>query len=119
MNRRQIRIANIDQMRSNLLHHYYATNSVDGRSLALTDLKVSKSTLFDILNNSILSTYREVINAWNQVTSKVFNYLKTVCNRSKTNTKTDDQGPYLLQLIPVDTRQEGVFVQLKRPEDHG
>lgn len=119
MNRRQIKIADINHKKSNLHHHYYATNSVDGRSLALTDLKVSTSTLFDILNNSILATYREVFNAWNQVTSKVFHYLKTVCNQSKTNTKTDDQGPYLLQLIPVDTKQEGVFVQLKRPEDHG
>ena len=120
MNRRQIKIADINHKKSNLHHHhYYATNSVDGRSLALTDLKVSKPTLFDILNNSIFGTYREVFNAWNQVTSKVFTYLKTVCNRLIPNTRNDKQVSLLLQLIPIDTKQEDVFVEMKRLEEYG
>ncbi len=119
MNKRQLKIANINQKKSNSFHHYYAANSIDGRKLVLTNLKVSKSNLFDILNNSILGTYREVFNAWNQVTSKVFTYLKTVCNRFTLNTRKDKQSPLLLQLIPIDTKQEDVFVEMKRPEEYG
>ncbi|MBO3697890.1 hypothetical protein [Roseivirga sp. E12] len=84
-----------------------------------SDLKISKPNQFDILNHSILGPFREVFNAWSQITSKVFTHARTVFRELTGSQKDKKQARLLLQLIPIDPKKEDVFVEIRRPEDYG
>lgn len=119
MKKRKHTTAPTGQKQSNVIHHNYATNSARLRGLVLNRYKTCEATFIDILNNTFLGTFREVFNAWNQVESKFFIFLNTVCNRFVHLEKNHKQSPIAHQLIPIDLKQEDVFAQIRRLKEYG
>lgn len=119
MNKRQLKTAPIEQRYHSAFHYYNATNDLDKGKPFTPDMKVGRLNLFDILNDAFLGTYREVFNAWDPKESKVFTFLKTAYAWLIGVKKNNTQTLLTLQLIPVDPKQDDVFVELRRLKENG
>lgn len=119
MNKRQLKIVPVKQRYNSVFRHYNATNDLDKGKPSKPEIKVGRLNLFDILNDAFLGTYREVFNAWDPKESKVFTFLKTAYAWLIQVAKNNAKAPLTLQLIPIDPKQNDVFVEMRRPTENG
>ncbi|GAB5526452.1 MAG: hypothetical protein Roseis2KO_43240 [Roseivirga sp.] len=114
MNKRQLKTSSVEQRQNNGYYHPDTADDHNQRKSVSSELKIGNPNLFDILNNAFLGTYREVFNAWDPTESKVFTFMKTVCDWLTHMEQNSAKTPLTLQLIPIDPQQDDTLIEMKR-----